>query len=156
MANGAALRYIPIPKKIVDEVRRTQRDRFGHRVEILIDNGPCRSCLRYSNEPEPFILMSYQPLPDRNPYAEIGPIFIHAPKACEPYSRTDVFPETFSTRSLVLRAYDYNGFIVTAEVSEPGEASQVAARLLEDAGVAEVHVRHVSYTCYDFKITRSE
>ena len=46
--------------------------------------------------------MSYQPLPDTNPYAEIGPIFIHA--------RVEI---------------------------------------------AEVHVRHRSYTCYDFKVVRA-
>ncbi|MGZ3548382.1 MAG: DUF1203 domain-containing protein [Vulcanimicrobiaceae bacterium] len=118
-----------------------------------MDTGPCRSCLRYSDEPEPFILMSYRPLADRNPYAEIGPIFVHA-NACEPYSRLDAFPETFSSRPLVLRAYDHKGFIATAEVAAAGDAPRIAAGFLSDPNIAEVHVRHISYTCYDFKIVR--
>ena len=148
------LRYVPIPHDLVDEVRRTRKDRHGHDVEIVVANGPCRSCLRYSDADEPFILMSYRPLPDRNPYAEVGPVFIHA-APCTPYSEQTTFPETFAHRPLVLRAYDDNGFIVTAEVAAAGDAPHVAAALLAEPNVAEVHVRHVSYTCYDFKIVRA-
>ena len=110
-------------------------------------------CLRISKEPEEFLLISYQPLPDRNPYAEIGPIFIHA-RDCEPYATLDEFPQDFLQRQLVLRAYDRDGRIADAVVAEPGDGSNAAARFLSDDRIAEVHVRHTSYTCYDFKIVR--
>jgi hypothetical protein len=148
------LRYVPIPREIADEARRTRKDRFGHDVQVLMETGPCRSCLRIAEEPEEFLLLSYQPLADRNPYAEIGPIFIHA-RECEPYSAPDEFPADFAERRLVVRAYDRDGRIADAVVAEPGEAPAAAAQFLSDANIAEIHVRHTSYTCFDFRIVRA-
>ncbi len=130
------------------------RDRFGHGLHVTKTQGPCRLCLRISNEPEELILLSYQPLADTGPYAEIGPIFIHA-RACEPYSEIDTFPADFSQRPLILRAYDHAGHIYDADVAQPGLARERAAEFLSDPAVAEIHVRHVSYTCFDFKIVRA-
>lgn len=148
------LHCVPIPAEIAEEARRTTRDRFGHRLQVVREHGPCRVCLRISKEPEDLILLSYQPLPDTGPYAEVGPIFIHA-NACEPYSDFETFPPDFAPRSLVLRAYDYAGHIYDAIVAQPGEAPERAAAFLSNAAVAEVHVRHTSYTCFDFKIVRA-
>lgn len=147
------LKYLPIPREIAEEARRTHIDRFGHQIQVMNSMEPCRICLRISKEPEDFLLLSYQPLRDTGPYAEIGPILIHAAH-CEPYAQTQVFPADFASRQLVLRAYDYDGAIVDALVAEPGEAPERAAEFLSDTRVAEVHVRHTSYTCYDFKIVR--
>lgn len=99
-------------------------------------------------------MLSYQPSKGTGPYAEIGPIFIHA-EQCEPYSQLERFPEDFSDRSLVVRAYAYDGRIVDAAVVDPGGAPARAAQFLSDSSIEEVHVRHVSYTCYDFKIVRA-
>jgi hypothetical protein len=87
-----------------------------------------------------------------SPYAEIGPIFIHA-TACEPYS-SDAFPADFLPRSLILRAYDHEENIVDALVSQPGMAELDATTFLRNPTVAEIHIRHTTYTCYDFKIVR--
>ncbi len=65
------------------------------------------------------------------------------------------FPGDFETRPLVVRAYGHEGQIVDAAVTEPGGAQARAAAYLADDAIAEVHVRHVSYTCYDFKIVRA-
>jgi hypothetical protein len=147
-----ALRFLPIPTDVADEARRTRRDRFGHELKLYRGQEPCRVCLKISESPEDFILLSYQPLPDRNPYAEIGPIFIHE-RECTPHD-SDAFPEDFRPRSLVLRAYDSNGAIVDATVTAPGEAERVSMEFFENADVEELHVRHTSYTCFDFKIVR--
>ena len=149
----AVMKYIPVPESVAKEARETLRDRFGHDLAIAKELAPCRVCLRISKEPEDLILLSYQPLADTGPYAEVGPIFVHA-APCEPYSSADVFPEDFATRRLILRAYGHDGRIVDALVAEPGTAPQRAAQLLENPAVAELHVRHVSYTCFDFKIVR--
>lgn len=147
-----ALKYVPIPKEIVDEARRALKDRFGHDLHVQMSAAPCRYCLQISTVAEKIILLSYQPLPDTSPYAEIGPIFIHA-TACEPYS-SDAFPPDFLRRSLILRAYDHEGNIVDALVSQPGMAELDATTFLRNPTVAEIHVRHTTYTCYDFKIVR--
>jgi Protein of unknown function (DUF1203) len=153
-AKTLTLRYLSIPHEIAQEARATRTDRFGHALHVTKERAPCRLCLRIPQQPEELILLSYQPLPDTTPYAEIGPIFIHA-DGCEPYARQESFPQDFAPRSLVLRAYGLHGEIVDAVVAQPGQAPQRAAEFLSDPRVAEVHVRHDSYTCFDFKIVRA-
>jgi Protein of unknown function (DUF1203) len=153
-AETLTLRYVPIRTEIAQRARKTRRDAFGHDIEVYQDTGPCRVCLRISPAPENFLLLSYQPLPDRNPYAEVGPIFVHE-HDCAPYPALDAFPEDFVGRELVLRAYDGEGRIFDAAVARSGEGARVAAELLSNADVHEVHVRHTSYTCFDFKIVRA-
>jgi Protein of unknown function (DUF1203) len=146
--------YLPISTEIAEEARRTRLDRFGHRLQVTKELAPCRLCLRIAKEPEDFILLSYQPLSVTGPYAEIGPIFVHA-DSCKPYAEQTTFPQDFAGRPLVLRAYGRQGEIVDALVAEPGEAPQRAAELLSSQRIIEIHVRHISYACFDFKIVRS-
>jgi hypothetical protein len=129
------------------------RDRFGHQLHVTTTQAPCRLCLRISPNPEQLILLSYQPSRDSGPYAEIGPIFVHA-RACERYDASETFPEDFRSRSLVVRAYNDAGEIADAVVAGPGEAEERAREFLQNPAIAELHVRHVSYTCFDFKIIR--
>jgi Protein of unknown function (DUF1203) len=153
-AQSHALQFLPIPAEIAREARTLRRDRFGHALSVTTTQAPCRLCLRISKSPEELILLSYQPSKDTGPYAEIGPIFIHA-EECEPYADLERFPEDFAARQLVLRAYGYDGRIADAAVVDPGLATVRAAQFLSDPAIEEVHVRHVSYTCYDFKIVRA-
>lgn len=148
------LRYFAIPEDVAREARETLRDRFGHRLRVETAQAPCRVCLRIPTAPEEMILLSYQPLPDTGPYAEIGPIFVHA-DPCRPYADVCAFPPDFAPRPLILRAYGHDGRIARAVVAPPGEAPEHAAALLSDNAIAEVHARHVSYTCFDFKIVRA-
>jgi hypothetical protein len=148
-----ALAYVPIPDEIAAEARRTLQDRFGHQLAVARNQGPCRSCLRISKAPEDLILLSYQPLPDTNPYAEIGPIFIHAHE-CTPYDSPD-FPADFLERELVVRAYNFDGRIADATVAAPGEAQRAAADFLRSDSIAEVRLRARSYTCFYFKVVRA-
>ncbi|HEV7179497.1 MAG TPA: DUF1203 domain-containing protein [Candidatus Baltobacteraceae bacterium] len=157
MTNAAPptpLRFVPVPEEIAERARRTMKDAFGHSLHVQREHGPCRICLRIASEEEPedFILLSYQPLADRNPYAEIGPIFVHA-RPCTPYD-ADAYPEAFLSRTVVVRAYDKEGAIFDATIAGPGEAEGAAATFLMNPTVEEVHVRAQTYTCYDFKIIR--
>ncbi len=148
------LTYLPIATEVADMARQTMRDAFGHQLRIERNQGPCRSCLRISTAPEDLILLSYRPLADTNPYAEVGPIFVHA-HACAPYTATDTFPPDFARRELIVRAYTHEGRIADAVVTPGPQVPQAAAAFLADASIAEVHVRHRSYTCYAFKIVRA-
>lgn len=147
------MKYLPVPTQVADEARERLADRFDHRLHVVREAAPCRVCLRIPSEPEEMMLMSYQPLPDTGPYAEVGPIFVHA-RRCTPYREVYAFPADFSGRPLILRAYGYDGQITDARIVEPGQAQANAAELLNHSDVAEIHVRHVSYTCFDFKIVR--
>jgi hypothetical protein len=148
-----SLAYLPIPDEIAALARQTLLDGYGHQLHVERNQAPCRSCLRISKEPEDLILLSYQPLPDTNPYAEIGPIFIHAHE-CAPY-RSCEFPADFLERELVVRAYNLDARIADAVVTAPGHAAGASAAFLADDRIAEVHVRHRSYTCFAFKVVRA-
>ncbi len=147
------MKYIPIPEDVAKQARQTLHDAFGHQLRVERNQAPCRSCLRISKAPEDLILLSYQPLSDTNPYAEIGPIFIHA-HYCTPYNSRE-FPEDFLERELVVRAYGLNGRIADAVIAAPGQAEGAASTFLANDDIAEVHIRHRSYTCFDFKVERS-
>lgn len=147
------MKYVPIPTDLAEQARKTLRDEFGHQLRVERNSGPCRICLRQSKEPEDLILLSYQPLSDTNPYAEIGPILIH-PHACVPYDMS-AFPEDFLERELVVRAYNVEGRIADAVVAAPGDADRAASAFLENHDIAEVHVRSRAYTCFLFKAVRS-
>jgi hypothetical protein len=152
-AIATKLRYLPVPFEIADEARRTMTDRFGHGLHVIKTQAPCRLCLQVSKQPEDLMLLSYQPLKDTGPYAEIGPIFIHA-EACEPYAECESFPNAFASRPLVLRSYNAAGEILDSLVAPPGTAPRWAMHLFNDATAVEIHVRHISHTCFDFKIVR--
>src|ERR1700722_7580538 len=148
------MHYLPVPESNAIEARSTMRDRFGHELHVVKEQAPCRLCLHIPSVAQELILLSYQPLADRGPYAEVGPIFIHAAD-CRPYSDVETFPIDFAGGRLILRAYGPAGQIVDAVVAQPGNAPECAAAFLFEDRVAEVHVRHESYTCFDFKIVRA-
>lgn len=151
---NAVVRFVAIPVEIAARARETMRDEFGHDLHVQHVAEPCRVCLRIPHEPEPMVLISYRPMPDSGPYAEVGPIFIHAGD-CGRYSDEASFPAAFAARPLVVRAYSHGGEIVDAIVAPPGEGENAVRRFLDDPAVAEVHVRHTSYTCFDFKALRA-
>jgi hypothetical protein len=153
IAPPASLQIVAVSTQIVREVRHTMKDAFGHVLHLEKTQAPCRHCLRIPQTPEDMILMSYRVLPDRGPYAEVGPIFVHAAE-CEPYRDVSTFPGDFLERALVLRAYTVDGEIADAVVAVPGDGPRCAAAFLNDPSIAEVHVRHISYTCFDFAIVR--
>ncbi len=145
------LNVVAIPTEVAQAARDLRTDAFGHDLTVKTTIAPCRHCLRIPKQPEEMILLSYQVLPDTSPYAEVGPIFIHV-YACERYADVETLPQDFASRTLVLRAYNHDGEIADAVVSAPGDAERNARAFIENPSIAEVHVRHVSYTCFDFKI----
>jgi hypothetical protein len=115
-------------------------------------SGPCRHCLRDSLDGEQLALVSYAPFQGDSAYRESGPIFVHA-GGCERFCG-EVLPANYEPRKLVLRAYDEREWIVDAKVAEPGEFDTVARELFTQPHVREIHVRHLAYGCYAFRLAR--
>jgi hypothetical protein len=151
-----AYRISIIDHETARRVRETMVDGFGNQLYTQVCDSPvpCRSCLRLTAAGEEVILLAYRPFQTEGPYAEVGPVFIHA-HCCDAYVPADVFPEDFMTRRLVLRAYNSKGEIVDAEVGEPGEHNSVIKRLFENGEVQFIHARNVAYGCYLFRIERA-
>lgn len=163
IAATTSYRYAAIPTALAARIRTTLRDDDGNALSVWRSDdygNPCRHCLRVTNPGERLILFAYSPFEDVGPYAETGPIFIHA-DACERYADDSAFPPDFVSRPLTLRAYGRTErgalSIVSAEVSEPGPHAvhRSLTRLFTDERVAFVHVRNPAWGCYDFRIDRA-
>lgn len=155
MITAAKYAVHALDTETVERLRSARIDDYGNEViarEAI--GGPCRHCLRYPVAGERLALVSYSPFEKRNPYKEVGPIFLHA-DGCERYEG-DGFPEAFATKPIVLRAYDYEQQIYRPEAIVDGTQEQRATALLADANVAYIHARSFTHGCYYFRIDRTQ
>jgi hypothetical protein len=149
-------RYLPIDDALAHRIRATMLDDHGNALHVRVSDGdgnPCRSCLRLTESGSRLILFALRPFTTDGPYAETGPVFIHA-EECASYADIDRFPEEFRARRLTFRAYDTRGDIHDATVAEGADAEAVLQRLFANGDVAEVHVRNPAWGCYDFRVVR--
>jgi hypothetical protein len=136
-------------------------DANGQRPERHISDGdgvPCRHCQRDVAAGEPYLILAYRPFPEVQPYAEVGPIFLHA-EPCERYAPTGETPSMFmrAGRRYLLKGYRANDRICygTGQIVEPGEVAGAARAILERPDVAYVHVRSALNNCFQCRIDRA-
>jgi hypothetical protein len=155
----STLRFIALP---TDEVRRLQAggiDANGQPPEQRISDGshlPCRHCLTEIAAGEPYLVLSYRPFASLQPYAECGPIFLHA-RPCARYVDETSPPRMFRDwLRLLIRGYGRDDRIVygTGGQIDATELEEAAAEILAHEDVAYVHVRSAQYNCYQCRIER--
>ncbi len=155
----AAIRISPISTDRLQQIWAGGLDDNGESPVASVDElggAPLRCCLRDSRRGERLALIGYRPASQPGPYAEIGPVFIHAEK-CAGYRQAKVYPEDFRRRPQVFRAYRADGAIVGGVLVEPGTGQERAAeRLLADPAVTVVHSRNVIYGCFMFEMTSTD
>ncbi len=79
---------------------------------------------------------------------------IHA-ESCTGYLTPDRYPPALSHRQQVVRAYDRDGRITGGVLAGDGERAMTLIRgLLARPDVTLVHLRNVSYGCYNFAVRR--
>lgn len=153
------LRFIALPTDVVRRLQAGGPDANGQPPERHVSDGdgvPCRHCLTDVAASEPYLLLSYRPFPAPQPYAECGPIFLHA-VPCERYAEEHAPPALFSSRrNLLIRGYAGDDRIVygTGRQVAAAELSAAAAELLQQPEVAYVHVRSAANNCYQCRIER--
>lgn len=144
--------FEPIRPGELDKIRAAGVDEAGNRLvpQTHADGGnPLRCCLRETRPGEQVLLMAYTPPGTAGPYAERGPVFVHA-DPCPGYQSPTVYPPEFRHRQQVVRAYDYQGRIADGVLAEDGDhAMAVIRELLARPDVALVHLRNVGYGCYN-------
>jgi hypothetical protein len=152
----ATFRISALPHDVVSRARREMKDELGHALTVRRDSSrhQCRACLRLTEPEEGFILLSHSPFGSDQPYAEVGPIFIHE-KECRPYEKADAYPEEFPRNAVVLRAYNGRDEIEDAAFVGSRPAEDVIAALLENPRVAYLHARNSTYGCFMFRIDRA-
>jgi len=157
----STIRYVAMPTEIAEAYRAGAPDANGQAPERYISDGsgvPCRHCLGEVAAGEPYLLLAHRPFPAAQPYAELGPVFLHA-EACERYPAAGgIPPMLFDRRRVILRGYGADHRIVdgTGQVVAVEAIPEVAAALFARPGVACVHVRSATNNCFICRIERAE
>jgi Protein of unknown function (DUF1203) len=145
-----------IPASTLDRIRTQGADDWGNPFQPMVDvagGSPLRCCLRDAAPGERIALIAYQPADRGGPYAEVGPVFVHAER-CDGYQASTAYPEGFRDRRQLFRAYDLNGAIVDAIIVRGEHAEDAIDQFFARPEVDYVHSRNVRYGCYMFAIRR--
>ena len=151
---STAFRVAALPAAELQRIRERGVDDFGNAVEPFTTTeagAPLRCCLRDAEAGERIALIAYRPSPVPGPYAEVGPVFVHA-EACEGYADEDRYPQGFRSRNQLLRAYDERGRQVENVIVDGAAAERGITALLERPDVAFLHSRNVLAGCYMFTV----
>jgi len=151
---STGFRVAALPADDLERIRARGVDDFGNVLEPETVTGagtPLRCCLREAEPGERVVLLAYRPATVAGPYAEVGPVFVHA-QACPGYADEDRYPEGFRARNQLLRAYDARGRQVENVIVDGPVAERGIADLLGRPGVAYLHSRNVLAGCYMFAV----
>lgn len=153
------LHISPIPTEHAESYWSGGLDAHGLKPERHISDGtgtPCRHCLDAVVQGETYLILAYCPFAEMQPYAEVGPIFLHA-KPCSAYRQNEAIPAMYlDGEPRILRGYDRDNRIIygTGKVLRPPDMAHHAGELLRDPAIAYVHVRSSMNNCFTFRIDR--
>ncbi|NKN36641.1 DUF1203 domain-containing protein [Agrobacterium sp. a22-2] len=153
------IRFTAMPTETAKQYWGGAPDAYDMAPERAISPGgglPCRHCLGLIEKGAPFLILAYRPFPVLQPYAETGPIFLHA-EACDRFGGGDTLPEILTTSpDYILRGYGHQDRIVygTGAVTPMENISARADELLARDDIAYVHVRSARNNCYQCRIDR--
>lgn len=146
-----------LPSEEVDAIRGGAADANGQPALTRIAEGvanPCRHCLDLIAEGDEKLVLAYRPFAAPQPYAEIGPIFLHK-AACARYD-ADALPGWFAFMDpAIIRGYGSDDWIRydTGEVVAGPELAAACRQILADPTVAYVHIRS-KFNCFQCRVDR--
>jgi hypothetical protein len=151
-----SIRIVALASELSESLRNGGVDANGQSPERHVSSGgmmPCRHCLCDIGEGEPYLILAYRPFPSPQPYAEQGPIFLHA-EACMRHSEDEVPRMFFDRPGYLIRGYGVDDRIVygTGRIVAPTALRDASAEMFADARVAYIHVRSASNNCYQCRI----
>jgi len=155
----AQVRFNPIPTAFAQSIWKGGLDANSMKAEHHISDGngvPCRHCLCQVAAGDAYLILAYRPFPAPQPYAEIGPIFLHA-EPCLAYEDRENTPAMFlGGEPRIVRGYDGEDRIVydTGRIVRPEEIVSYARDLLSNPEIAYIHVRSSMNNCFSFRIDR--
>jgi hypothetical protein len=140
------------------ELRADGVDHRGNVVEPFVDpdgGWPLRCCLTDSRPGDELAIVAWSPFEWSGPYAEVGPIVIHAGE-CAGFAAGGV-PAQFLAREQRLRPYGHDHRIAydrITSVAGDGSLPDALAALLACDDVDVVHVRNERAACFSFSARR--
>jgi hypothetical protein len=152
------IRFVAIETETVARLQSGGRDANGQQPErhsATADGLPCRHCLGMIKRGEPYLVLAYRPFPAPQPYAEVGPIFLHA-DACPRGGGTAAIPAFLNSPRYIVRGYGVDDRIVygTGAVTETSTIPAKAEHMLREPAISYVHVRSASNNCFHCRIER--
>jgi hypothetical protein len=153
------IQFKALPTDDVRDLQRGGSDAYGQMPERKISDGdgmPCRHCLKNIAAGDAYLVLAYRPFPELQPYAETGPIFLHA-EECERAAGSEALPEILESPDYIVRGYGRDDRIVygSGGVTPTGGITARAEILLERDDIAYVHVRSARNNCYQCRIERA-
>ncbi|KJV09913.1 hypothetical protein VZ95_08390 [Elstera litoralis] len=128
------------------------RDRGVVRRAVDISPGyPERIELRDAAVGENLLLLNHTYQPADSPYHGRHAIFIRE-GAREAASFTDDVPDVMRRRTLSIRAFNADHFIIMADLVAGAEADTAIERLLALPGAAYLHAHYAKYGCFAARI----
>jgi hypothetical protein len=100
------------------------------------------------------LVLAYRPFASLHPYAETGPIFLHA-KPCQRYEGETLPPWFDYLDPAIVRGYGSDHWIRydTGNVVRGKEIARACEAILGDSTIAYVHVRS-KYNCFQCRVDR--
>lgn len=153
-----SIRFVALETSVVEALRQGGADANGQPPERQMSDGagvPCRHCLHPVGRGEPYLILAHRPFPNPQPYAELGPIFLHA-KPCDGHRDNGEVPDMLRSPQYILRGYNAEDRIVygSGQIVPTPEIPRAAAQMFNDPRIAYVHVRSASNNCYQCRIDR--
>jgi hypothetical protein len=149
-------RVVPLSSELAAAARRAAQAGARDHAYGMVDSPagyPCRHCLRWAQPGEQVILFPYVSIPAGRPYAEMGPIFVHA-QPCPRYESTEQYPADFRA-GRVIRAYDREQNMIAGEIVNERKPETVIEKLFENPETEFIQVRSADRGCYTFGIERA-
>lgn len=125
-------------------------------VRMTVDSNPgfpCRISLEDARVGESVLLLPWQHLDVDTPYRGGGPIFVRE-TVRERAQFRNVVPEQQRSRLLSVRAFDAEGWMLDADVTEGALLEASIARFFGNASVAYLHVHNARRGCYACRVDR--
>lgn len=154
------IKYVSMPTETARALQAGGADANGQAPERHVSDGdgvPCRHCQQDVAAGDAYLILNYRPFPALQPYAETGPIFLHA-DACPRYPEVSDLPPVFAVRRLFLiKGYNADDRIVygTGTLVPPAELNDAAQAILARDDVAYVHARSAYNNCFQCRIERA-
>lgn len=150
------IRFVALDTDAVAALRAGGPDAYGMAPELAVSDGdgvPCRHCLGHVGRGEDYLVVAFRPFGALQPYAETGPIFLHA-GPCPRAEGTANLPPMLDSPDYILRGYGHDDRIVygTGAVVPTGDIPARARHLLGRADVSYLHVRSARNNCYQCRI----
>lgn len=154
-----SLRFAALSSEEFHALQNGAANANGHIPEPHVSPGgaiPCRHCLEDVAKDENYLILSHRPFPQPQPYAEQGPIFLHADR-CPRYADENALPpRNLPLSQILVKGYRSDDRIHygTGQIIAGDKIEQVAEDLFGDPEVAYIHVRSATANCYHFRIER--